>query len=381
MILSTNIRERNWLWLFVAVMARKAMQVAHATAQDEAAKPSPCSKEDSLMSEKRVNVWVQAFKGRPSLVLQWFDPETGLRRSKSAKTSDPEKAEKARADHEYELNHRLYREPSRITWEQFRKLYETEELSALSEGTREKVSAVFNVFERTANPTRLDRVSERTLSQYVTKLREMKRSVATINSNLRHIKRALNWGVEQRLLANRPLIRRLKEPKKLPRKISTEAFDRLLAKAPSDQWRSFLLAAWYTGMRLGELFALTWDDVDFPNRRILVRAETAKGRRDEWLPLHPTLERSLRALDPSTNCVFDLGLTKGHVGRHVKWLAEAAGLRCTAHDLRRSFCSRLAAEGVPLQIAQRLMRHASPTTTAAYYTNVEDVLHDAVAKV
>jgi integrase len=51
------------------------------------------------------------------------------------------------------------------------------------------------------------------------------------------------------------------------------------------------------------------------------------------------------------------------------------------HDLRRSFCSRLAAEGVPLQIAQRLMRHASPTTTAAYYTNVEDVLHQAIAKV
>jgi integrase len=333
------------------------------------------------MSESRVKVWIQRFKDRPNLVLQWIDPDTGARRSESSKTSDPDKAEQKRADKEYELNHGLHRERSKLTWEQFRELYETEELAGLSHGTQEKASAVFNIFERIVTLNRLDRITERTVSKYVARLREMKRSVATINSNLRHIKRALNWAVEQKLLTSRPKIRKLKERKKLPRKITAEAFDRILAKAPDDQWRSFLLTAWYTGLRLGELVALTWGDVDLPGHRILVQAETAKGGRDEWIPLHPSLELALRGLDPSTSRVFELGLTKEQVSRHVKWLAEEAGVRCTTHDLRRSFCSRLAAEGVSLQIAQRLMRHASPETTAKYYTNVEDVLHEAVARV
>ena len=48
------------------------------------------------MADKRITVWVQRFKDRPALVLQWIDPETGARKSRSAQTSDPEEAETAR---------------------------------------------------------------------------------------------------------------------------------------------------------------------------------------------------------------------------------------------------------------------------------------------
>jgi hypothetical protein len=39
------------------------------------------------MPEKRVTVWVQRFKDRPHLMLQWTDPDTGRRKSKSAETA------------------------------------------------------------------------------------------------------------------------------------------------------------------------------------------------------------------------------------------------------------------------------------------------------
>src|SRR6516165_5010597 len=55
------------------------------------------------MSDKRITVWVQRFKDHPTLMLQWLDPDTGKRKSKSAETADEEKAETARADLEYEL--------------------------------------------------------------------------------------------------------------------------------------------------------------------------------------------------------------------------------------------------------------------------------------
>ena len=41
-----------------------------------------------MMAEKRVTVWVQRFKDREALVLQWLDPDTGKRKSKSAGTAD-----------------------------------------------------------------------------------------------------------------------------------------------------------------------------------------------------------------------------------------------------------------------------------------------------
>lgn len=59
------------------------------------------------MSEKRVIVSIQRFKDRESLMLQWIDPDTGKRKSKSAETNIPAVAEMKRTELEYELNHGL----------------------------------------------------------------------------------------------------------------------------------------------------------------------------------------------------------------------------------------------------------------------------------
>ena len=56
-----------------------------------------------------------------------------------------------------------------------------------------------------------------------------------------------------------------------------------------------------------------------------------------------------------------------------------AGVRCTLHDLRRSFGSRYAVQ-VTAPVLQRLMRHASIQTTMAFYTNVEGALDEAILK-
>jgi hypothetical protein len=56
------------------------------------------------MQEKQISVWVQRFKDRSALVLQWLDPQTGKRRSKSAGTCDPEEAGWLARQLERELN-------------------------------------------------------------------------------------------------------------------------------------------------------------------------------------------------------------------------------------------------------------------------------------
>jgi hypothetical protein len=67
------------------------------------------------MSEKRISVWVQQFKDRPTLMLRWIDPDTGRRKSRGAGTADEKEAEGKRVDLESDLNNRRYQETSRVT--------------------------------------------------------------------------------------------------------------------------------------------------------------------------------------------------------------------------------------------------------------------------
>src|SRR6516165_4573367 len=99
------------------------------------------------MSEQHVRVWVQRFYDRPTLILQWVNPDTGRRRSKSARTTDCAKAEIARHNLEYELNHGLYQESSKLEWRQFRELFEGEYLAGLRPRTQERYIGVLDVFE------------------------------------------------------------------------------------------------------------------------------------------------------------------------------------------------------------------------------------------
>ena len=125
------------------------------------------------MSEKRVTVWVQRFKDHPHLVLQWIDPNTGRRKSKSAKTADDKEADQARADHEYELNNGRYQEASRMTWERFRELFEAEFVASRRENTRRNYSVMMNLFEKFCQPKALRSISERTVSAFAAGLRKL----------------------------------------------------------------------------------------------------------------------------------------------------------------------------------------------------------------
>src|SRR5262249_46347423 len=96
--------------------------------------------------EKRIVVWVQRFKDRSNLMLQWIDPFTGQRKSKSAETTLPAVAEMKRTELEYELNHGLHKEASRMSWEKFRELFETEYLSGRRPNTRDNYAETIDTF-------------------------------------------------------------------------------------------------------------------------------------------------------------------------------------------------------------------------------------------
>src|SRR5215831_12940666 len=126
---------------------------------------------DDVLRPQRVNVWVQEFKGRKYLQLQWHDPHTGDRLTRTTGTNDPQQAEAQRADLEYALNHGMYSGSGSVPWEKFREMYLSEHAAGFRERSREKVETVFDVFEECCHPKQLGKITERVLSAFVVKLR------------------------------------------------------------------------------------------------------------------------------------------------------------------------------------------------------------------
>ena len=356
----------------------------------------------AFQSTTRVRVWVQEFKGRKYLQLQWHDPHTNKRCTRSTETYDPREADDQRADLEHALNHGKYGVASSLTWEAFREMFEAQHVAGLREKTRIKYETVFDVFEAICRPKRLQSISERTIGAFLVGMRQRKArgkiglAAWTIRNYLVALRTALVWAGEQRLLLDVPKFPDVKVPKFKPQPIPAESFERLLEKAPDARWRAYLLCGWYEGLRLNEAYQLRrrpstehpW--LDLPSDRIVLPAGFVKSDEDQWVPLHPTVREALTALpDDGNDRLFPFTSRKGGgpltadgVSQYVRLLAKRAGVKLSMHRLRKGFGCRVAKQlgkgNAP--VLHRLMRHSSMQLTMDFYANVDDTLHDAIGQ-
>jgi integrase len=349
------------------------------------------------MQEKRIVVWVQRFKDRDSLMLQWIDPDTGKRKSKAAGTNYMPSAEIKARDLEYELNNNLHKEASRMSWEKFRELFEAEYVSGLRPNTRSNYEDCLDKFEELCHPTSIRAISERTISAFAAALRRVPtrgregQKPGTVHVRLQFLKTALRWAVEQGMLPKCPKFPRVDVPEKLPQPVPVESFERIYAKAEGDQqMQAYLLCGWLAGLRLTEAYALEWEEteeapyVDLAHDRIVLPASIVKGKSDQWVPLDAMLREALVALPRHGKKVFRFisqrtkrPVRADSMSDRVVRLAKKAGVRLTMHTLRKGFGCRYAGK-VPAQVLQKLMRHRRIKTTMDYYANVDQAVMEAV---
>ncbi len=345
------------------------------------------------MGQDRIVVRVVPFPDRPALQLQWKDPANGERKTRSAKTSDPDEAERARADLEYELNHDLARSGSRTSWERFRECFEAEYLPDLREGTRRIYGRLFDHFEDICHPSGLDSITARTVSQFLAGLRQVPgrgpngragMQVATLRVRLDYFHAALTWARKQGMLSAVPEFPHIKVPRKKPQPVPVDLYERLFAAAGDPFMRAFLACGWLAGLRLGEAQLLSWEPsdrvpwLDFDRQRIWLPAGFVKAVEDQWLPLDPQLRAMLEALPRNGSHVFPWhALSREAAGDRVIALARRAGVPLTMRSLRRGFGCRYA-DRVPAQVLQRLLRHSKIETTLGFYVNVDSAVEEAI---
>lgn len=150
---------------------------------------------------------------------------------------------------------------------------------------------------------------------------------------------------------------------------SAEAIQALYAAAPPARAALWALAV-NTGMRRGELAkARQADVVDYgTERRIRIesapdatgRGRTKSGRWRE-VPLNAAARAALETLPDAI-----AGVTADTLSDWFAVDAAAAGIGGTLHRLRHTFCSHLAAAGVPLRRIQVLAGHSDYSETERY---------------
>jgi integrase/recombinase XerC len=185
------------------------------------------------------------------------------------------------------------------------------------------------------------------------------------------------WLTERDLIPADPTegIRGPRLPVRLPRALAYEEIVRLLEEGPQGDRavrdRAVLEILYGCGVRVAELAALDWEDLDREGRWFRIRG---KGEKERMVPVGRTaLECLLRweGQVPGEGPLFPgegaERMAERTVSRIVRRAAARVGLSgVTPHTLRHSFATHLLERGAPLRVVQELLGHESLATTQRY---------------
>lgn len=202
----------------------------------------------------------------------------------------------------------------------------------------------------------------------------------TVNNQINVLTRCLRSAVEWNIISAVPRIRRLRVESERLDFLTDDECQQLLVAFADERWRAMALLALRTGMRLGELLALQWQDVDLANRQLEVRRSLSlgivvlpKSNKARRIPLTRDALQTLASLQQgaSTDPVFGEPGGGRYAHHAAAWRLRAAvrrsGLRHIGwHTLRHTFASQLAIRGTSMRVIQVLLGHASVKTTEQY---------------
>jgi len=184
-----------------------------------------------------------------------------------------------------------------------------------------------------------------------------------------------DWPADQLVCA--------KTPKRLPVVLSRDEVSSFLSAVRNLKHRAMLTTLYATGLRASELVGLRISDID--SRRMVIRVQQGKGRKDRYVMLSPKLLDLLRdywrKYRPAA-WLFPGQDPRRHVDRRVPVqicaaVARRAHLRkkVTPHTLRHTFATHLLESGTDIRTIQALLGHRSLRTTALYtFVSMKTVL-------
>lgn len=234
------------------------------------------------------------------------------------------------------------------------------------------------------------------------KRKKKSHSIQTSNHYLRSIKQFTRWLVKDRRAIDDPLAhiamlnvstdrrhdRRPLTETELTQLLEAARHGKTVHKMPGVDRAALYAVAAFTGLRASELASLTPEnfDLDSDPSTVTVQAAYSKHRRQDILPLHPSIVTMLRewlATKPAKDNVWPGNWAKkkraGMMMRRDLAVAkipymDANGLYADFHALRHTFITNMVKSGIAPKLAQSLARHSTIDLTMNVYTSL--TMHD-----
>ena len=223
---------------------------------------------------------------------------------------------------------------------------------------------------------------------FLQRLSEQNYSVATMARKIATLRSFHKWMERTGHAATNPmtLIRSPKQPKRLPKAITVDQIERLLAAPDANDLlgardRAILEALYSTGMRVSEVVGLNRGDLNESGECVHIRG---KGKRERMAPLGghamaavrhyvKLLETEKGSLPSGPTAPLFINkngtrLSTRSVRRKVAKYLTQAGLDpdISPHTIRHSFATHMLDNGADLRSVQELLGHQSLSSTQVY---------------
>jgi integrase len=211
-------------------------------------------------------------------------------------------------------------------------------------------------------------ISPRQIEKVLTDLQNRGKRPATLIRHLAVLKATFNRAIRLGLLSNNPTRRvKTQKPNNMLVRYLTDEQEAILMDHMPPHYHGIVLTALNTGLRQGELFRLTWADIDW-NVGVLTVNETKAGERRR-VPMNSTVVSVLTELKTSGPTREEPIFTHSerYLRRAFDKAVKAAGLTpFRFHDLRHTFASRLAMQGANDRTLMALGGWKSPAMLSRY---------------
>lgn len=228
------------------------------------------------------------------------------------------------------------------------------------------------------------KITPNVIDAYVRKRLTAGRKRSTVHRELSDIMAILNWSVKRRLLLTNPL-HGYEKPSRddaILQPPSISEVRQIIANAPPHLVRA-LTICYYTGLRPGksELLNLTWREVDFETRTIMIRSAKKGGLKFRQIPLGDDFLTKLVEWKGKDN--HENEIIQFH-GKPIKSLKKSfataktkAGItrRIPMYSFRHAFATVLLQGGADLKATSELMGHSRPDTTMRIYQHTQSSMY------